>query len=226
MRSRGAFLAGAIVAAAVLAGCEGGGEVYVDGGPGGGTEVEVVVDVGGGGGGAGAAGLGTLGTANGAVTLAVVELYVVETWEPDWGYDWLWGEVVLPGEVFDIPGLPEGFYDALAVFEDGSWAVEYDLEIVGGGLTEWVAELGTLAVVNLSSSYVDELYVVPYDSPDWGYDLLDGDWLGPDEEIEIVDLPEGWYDAWAVLDEGANDVVEYDIYVTNGAATVWEVWDY
>jgi len=215
MRSKTpAFLA--ILLAAALAGC-GDGVVHVDDGDGGG---------GGGGGEVLPPPAGIISTENAAYALAVTELYVVPSCSPDWGYDLLAGDVILPGEWLDLSGLTEGYYDALAVFEGGHTVVEYDIEVTGGDVSAWRAVLGTVVVRNLtSSSYVDELYLVQSWEPDWGWDFLDGDWIAPGEDYHIYDVPEEWYDGLIVFDDHG-PLAEYDMPVCNGQETVWELSDW
>jgi len=216
MRSKTpAFLA--ILFAAALAGC-GDGVVHIDDGDGGGGEVPPPL-------GAGVT-VGSLSTENAAYALAVTELYVVPSCSPDWGYDLLAGDVILPGEALELALLDEGYYDALAVFEGGHTVVEYDIEVTGGEVSAWQAVLGTVVVRNLtSSSYVDELYLVQSWEPDWGWDFLDGDWIAPGEDYYIFDVPEEWYDGLAVFDDHG-PLAEYDMPVQNGQETVWELSDW
>ena len=75
---------------------------------------------------------------------AIVELYLTEVNNPDWGPNLLAGDVLLPGEDL-LLGVPCDFYDALLVDEDG-----VDCEIRGIDLclndADWVIRNDTCLV--------------------------------------------------------------------------------
>ncbi len=222
MRRTRVHLAILVAAGTFIAGCGGGGgssHSHDDGGSDGGAVVNIVGSV--------VSSFGEISVFNATLELDMLELYVVPSASPDWGDDILVGIPLAPGEIIEVALLDPGDYDCLALFEDGSWIEAWSMVVEGGDTTDWDAALGLLVISNITSDwYIDELYVVESSSPDWGWDLLGGDWIGPGEEYVLWDVPPGSYDIMAVVDDGWSVVDDYGIDVDAGVDTVWELIDY
>lgn len=65
----------------------------------------------------------------------------------------------------------------------------------------------SITITNVSSYDIYELYVTPTGDPNWGSDLLGGDFLGYNEQI-TVDVDCGYYDVLLVDDTGAECEVD------------------
>lgn len=75
---------------------------------------------------------------------ALVEIYLTETDNPDWGPNLLRGDVLLPDESLTL-GVPCDFYDALIVDEDDVECEVHDLDLCSNDAT-WVFRNNTCPV--------------------------------------------------------------------------------
>ena len=75
---------------------------------------------------------------------AVVELYLTEIDNPDYGPNLLGGDVLLPGEILTL-GVDCDFYDALLIDEDGVQCELFDLDLCLND-AEWVIRNNTCSV--------------------------------------------------------------------------------
>ena len=88
----------------------------------------------------------------------------------------------------------------------------------------------TLLIANDSDYEIWEIYLTEVDNPNWGPDLLGGDYLAPGEEFLVVDIECDYYDALLVDEDGVEcELLDVDLcfddatwVIRNNTCTIFE----
>jgi hypothetical protein len=156
-------------------------------------------------------------------SMSITAVYVSPASSGNWGVNQLSAPIAVNGS-YTITGIAAGTYDLRAVAYDGSQAESYGVSLAAGATTTWTLvpatpTTGNLKVVNNTTLTINQLYVSPAGSGNWGTDQLSTT-IGAYGNFTLTGIPAGSYDLKAVASDGSYWTT-YGATISAGATTTW-----